>query len=215
MENWKLQDILESFIASILLFLLIPLIFLLYILHKLFGKGSFIFKQLRTGKSRKSFWIYKIRTMIPEAEKQRAKLKKMNEADGPVFKIANDPRYTKLGRLIARAGLDEIPQLINIIKGEMSFVGPRPFPVSEAEKVSKRYQARFSVKPGITSLWVLEGAFHNDFKKWMELDVEYVKKKDLWLDVKIIILSSLMLTKLILRSLMSLLQDKDINKKDK
>ncbi|OGG02906.1 hypothetical protein A2W14_00115 [Candidatus Gottesmanbacteria bacterium RBG_16_37_8] len=133
------------------------------------------------------FTLYKIRTMVKNAEKFKNKYRSLNEADGPVFKIRNDPRYTQVGRFLAYYGLDELPQLINIIKGEMSFVGPRPLPVEEALKIPKRYNMRFSVLPGITSSWVVAGAHKLSFRRWMEKDMEYIRKKSIWYDLKIIL----------------------------
>jgi lipopolysaccharide/colanic/teichoic acid biosynthesis glycosyltransferase len=100
----------------------------------------------------------------------------LNEADGPVFKIRNDPRFVGIGRLLARTGLDETPQLINVIKGEMSLVGPRPLPIKEAKKLTQAQKVRELIKPGITSSWVVEGSHSLKFKKWMQLDKEYVLK---------------------------------------
>lgn len=125
--------------------------------------------------------------MVVDAENLKSKIQNLNEADGPVFKIRNDPRYTKFGYFLAHSGLDELLQLINIVKGEMAFIGPRPLPVEEAKKVPKKYERRFSVLPGISSLWVVEGTNHRDFNKWMMLDLEYVKKKSFWYDIKITI----------------------------
>lgn len=177
----------ERLMALFLLILLSPLILILYLTVKLTSKGSFIFKQKRMGKDFKPFVIYKIRTMIEGAEKQKTSLKTLNEADGPVFKIRNDPRYTPIGRFLSHTGLDEILQLVNIIKGEMSFVGPRPLPVDEALKVPRQYHKRFSVLPGITSFWVIRGAHFLTFKQWMESDLEYIKKKNFFLDLYIIL----------------------------
>jgi len=154
---------------------------------------TIFFKQKRLGKDRKPFFIYKFRTMVENAEDLRSRIYHLNEADEPVFKIRNDPRYTKIGRFLARSGLDEIPQLINILKGEMALVGPRPLPVMEANKVPKKYNKRFSVLPGITSLWVVRGADHSSFNQWMEDDIEYIKNKSFWYDLKIIILTIWML----------------------
>jgi len=136
--------------------------------------------------------------MTADAEKLKEKYLHLNQADGPVFKIYDDPRFTQIGRLISRLGLDEVPQLINILKGEMSFVGPRPLPVDEANKIPKKYQKRFLVKPGIVSSWVAEGAFHNDFDRWMQLDLQDVEKKSLWYDLKIIVKSVKFWIKLII-----------------
>lgn len=156
---------------------------------------TIFFKQKRLGKNKKPFFIYKFRTMVVNAENLKSKIQNLNEADGPVFKMYNDPRYTKIGRFLAHNGLDEIPQLINIIRGEMALVGPRPLPINEAKKVPKKYERRFSVLPGITSLWVVKGADHTSFKKWMEDDLEYIKNKSFLYDLKIIIQTIWMLLK--------------------
>lgn len=160
-----------------------------------------IFKQKRLGKNKKAFDIYKFRTMVENAEMLKPKIKHLNEADGPVFKIYDDPRYTKIGKWLSRLGLDEIPQLINIIKGEMAFVGPRPLPIDEGKKVPKKYEARFSVLPGITSLWVVKGAYHNDFQRWMRDDLEYVKKKSFFYDCYIIIKTIFFIIKLLIKNI--------------
>lgn len=123
--------------------------------------------------------------MVAGAEKKQDKYRKYNEADGPVFKIYNDPRLTPFGKFLFQTGLDELPQLLNIVKGEMAFVGPRPLPVIEAKKVPEKYSARFSVLPGITSPWVVEGNHAMSFKKWMELDVDYAVTKNVGYDLKI------------------------------
>lgn len=187
----------QSLIASTLLIILSPFLLTLFILVKLTSKGPFIFKQKRAGKDKKPFYIYKIRTMVENAEIIKSKIQNLNEADGPVFKIAQDPRYTKFGRFLAHTGLDEVPQLINIIKGEMAFVGPRPLPVEEAKKVNKKYDRRFSVLPGISSLWVVQGTNHQDFNKWMKLDLEYVKNKSFWYNFMIAIKTVWLLIKLL------------------
>lgn len=175
----------QKLLATFFLIVFSPLFLLLYLLVRVTSKGPFIFKQKRAGKNKKPFYVYKIRTMVANAEAQKLKLKNKNEADGPVFKIHDDPRYTKVGRFLAHTGIDELPQLINIIKGDMVFVGPRPLPVYEAEKVPKKYERRFSVSPGISSLWAAEGAEHSDFNKWMKQDLEYVKNKSFWYDLTI------------------------------
>lgn len=177
----------EKIFALILLIFLFPFFLIFYILIKLTSKGPFLFKQKRLGKNKKPFCIYKIRTMLENAEELKKDLLKKNEADGPVFKIKDDPRYTKIGKWLAKKGLDELPQLINILKGEMSFVGPRPLPINEALKVPKKYQKRFSVKPGIISTWAINGAFHNNFDKWMKMDLKDIKNKSFFWDLLIII----------------------------
>jgi len=191
---------LERLLALFLLIFLSPLFVILYILVKFISQGPFLFKQLRAGKNKKPFWIYKIRTMVENAEDLKEKIKHLNQADGPVFKVYDDPRFTKIGRFLAKIGIDELPQLINIVKGQMSFVGPRPLPLDEAKKIPKKYEKRFLVLPGIFSSWVAYGAFHNDFKKWMELDLKDVENKSFWYDLKIVIKSFGFVLKLIIRS---------------
>ena len=193
----------EKLLALFLLIFFSPVFFILYILIKLTSQGPFFFKQLRVGKNKKPFWIYKIRTMVENAEDLKEKIKNLNQADGPVFKVYDDPRFTKIGRFLAKIGIDELPQLINIVKGQMSFVGPRPFPLDEAKKIPKKYEKRFLVLPGIFSSWVAYGAFHNDFKKWMELDLKDVENKSFWYDLKIVIKSFGFVLKLIIRSVKS------------
>jgi len=187
-------------LALLLLGVFSPALLALYVLVKLDSEGPFVFRQKRLGKDKKPFWLYKIRTMAAGAEKEQTKLRDKNEADGPVFKIHNDPRHTRVGRFISHTGLDEMLQLVNIAKGEMAFVGPRPLPKKEAEKINKKYQKRFSVLPGITSPWVVNGAQHQDFKAWMELDLWYVKHKSLALDLQIIFKSAIMLLLLICKT---------------
>lgn len=172
-------------LAVFLLIFTSPLLLIFYILVKTTSKGPFLFRQKRLGKNKKPFIMYKIRTMVESAESLKSKVYHLNQADGPVFKIHNDPRYTSIGKVISHTGLDELPQLVNIIKGDMSFVGPRPLPINEAKKVSKKYERRFLVLPGITSPWVVAGSHKLTFNQWMKLDLEYVKKKSFWYDIKI------------------------------
>lgn len=181
-----MTSILFVLLAVISYILLIPFLIILFIFVKISSKGPFLFKQKRIGKDQKPFWIYKIRTMVINAENLKPKIINLNEADGPVFKIHNDPRYTKIGRFLSHTGLDELPQLINIIKGEMDFVGPRPLPVAEAKLIPQKYQKRFNVLPGITSPWVLQGAHKLSFREWMESDLAYIKNRSLWYDSTIL-----------------------------
>jgi len=157
------------------------------------------FKQKRMGKNKKVFTMYKFRTMVKNAEDLKSNIYHLNEADGPVFKIRNDPRYTKIGKFLSHTGLDELPQIINVLKGEMALVGPRPLPVDEAKKIPKKYGRRFSVLPGMTSPWIIKGAHNLTFKKWMELDLNYVKKKSLWYDSIILGKSFFLVLKLLFR----------------
>lgn len=174
-------------LALILLVLSAPLWPILYIAVKLTSKGPFIFKQKRVGKDMKVFTIYKVRTMVQNAGALKSKYKHLNEVSGPVFKIRNDPRHTVVGRFISYTGLDEFPQLINVLKGDMELVGPRPLPVYEAAKIPIKYQDRFSVLPGMTSPWVIKGAHKLSFNQWMKLDVEYTRKKSLAYDIDVLL----------------------------
>ena len=136
--------------------------------------------------------------MVDNAETLQHKYQKLNEADGPAFKIRNDPRYTKIGKILTRTAIDELPQLINITKGEMAFVGPRPLPVAEARQVPIKYGLRFKVLPGLTSPWVIKGGHELKFDQWMKLDCEYVKTKNPLLDIYIILQTVVLLLKSIL-----------------
>lgn len=137
------------------------------------------FTQDRVGKDRRTFKIFKFRTMYHGAEFDKKHYETLNEVDGPVFKIRNDPRYTRVGRWLALTGLDELPQVVNVLRGEMALVGPRPFPVDEEKKIPKRWRAiRRSVKPGITSSWVVHGGHDAcTFEQWMELDLADIRRK--------------------------------------
>lgn len=185
----------SRFIAFIIFLLTFPLYPAIFLGIKLSSSGPFIFCQKRMGKNKKIFTIYKFRTMVNNAEEMILKLGRLNEAHGPVFKIKDDPRYTKFGKVLARTALDELPQLINIIKGEMAFVGPRPLPVAEAKQIPAKYEKRFSVLPGLTSPWVISGGHKLSFDQWMKLDVEYTKDKNLWLNISIISKTMLLLLK--------------------
>lgn len=175
----------ERVIAGLLVVILLPIFFLLSFLIFIFSGRPIFFRQNRSGQKKKSFLIYKFRTMYTNAEKKKEKYVHLNQADGPVFKIKNDPRFTKLGKFLSYTALDELPQLINIIKGEMAFVGPRPLPIDEAKKIPIKYQNRFFVLPGITSLWVVNGGHKLSFDEWMQLDLWYVKHKSLLVDIQI------------------------------
>lgn len=187
--------LLEKILAILILFLSLPLIFIVWLSIKIEDGGVVFFKQKRWGKEKRPFTLLKFRTMLEGAERLKEKYSHLNEAGGPVFKIRNDPRYTKVGRWLAHTGLDELPQLINVIKGEMAIVGPRPLPVDEAKEVPKKYEARFSVLPGITSLWVVKGAHKLSFDEWMELDLEYIENRSLWQDLSIMFLTARLMAK--------------------
>jgi exopolysaccharide biosynthesis polyprenyl glycosylphosphotransferase len=174
------------FSASLLLFLS-PLLLVVGILIKCTSDGPILFWQERIGLNKRRFLIVKFRTMVTNAEKMLARLESQNEVSGPVFKIKQDPRITPIGRVLRRTSIDELPQLFNVLKGDMSLVGPRPLPVRDYEGFSEDWQRRrFSVRPGITCLWQVNGRSSIPFDQWMKLDLKYMDEWSLWLDIKIL-----------------------------
>lgn len=158
-------------------------------LIKLTSPGPVLFAQTRAGLNGRPFRLYKFRSMIQGAEKLQDKLQDRNEMSGPVFKIANDPRLTRVGRFLRRTSLDELPQLWNVLRGDISLVGPRPLPAYEVKKFKLREQRRLSVMPGITCLWQISGRNEVGFDEWMRLDMRYIDTWSLWLDIKILLLT--------------------------
>jgi lipopolysaccharide/colanic/teichoic acid biosynthesis glycosyltransferase len=146
-----------------------------------------LFGQKRVGKDGKLFIMYKFRTMILGAQRMQKKLQYLNEAHGPVFKLHNDPRYTSIGKFLAHTGLDELPQLYNILRGDMALFGPRPLPLTEERKLKGWQKVRERVKPGIFSPWILEGYHRTPFDVWMKSDIAYVKNKNFWYDLQLFI----------------------------
>jgi lipopolysaccharide/colanic/teichoic acid biosynthesis glycosyltransferase len=140
--------------------------------------------------------------MITTAEKMRKKYLHLNETSFPVFKIHEDPRFTKIGKFLSHTGLDELPQLINVVRGEMSLVGPRPLPVDEAHAIPDKYRRRFSVLPGITSLWVIKGSHKLTFEKWMEYDIEYIRSSSFFKDILILLFTVITICKLLFKKLL-------------
>lgn len=179
----RIADIILSFFALIILS---PLLFITAIAIKVESTGKVIFSQLRTGKDNKLFRMYKFRSMYENAEKKRNDLLDQNEMDGPVFKITNDPRITKVGKIIRKLSIDELPQLMNIIKGDMSIVGPRPLVTYETEKFTDYQNMRHLVKPGLTCYWQISGRNDISFEEWIDLDLKYIHEMSLWTDIKII-----------------------------
>lgn len=175
-------------IASTLgLIILSPILLVVAILIRLESRGPAIFSQKRIGLNKKEFKMYKFRSMVQNAEELKEKLAKENEMSGPMFKIKNDPRVTKVGRFIRRTSIDELPQLINVLKGEMSLVGPRPSLPKEVSKFEPWMLKRLSVKPGLTCYWQVSGRNNIDFENWMKLDLQYVNDRSFWLDLKLIL----------------------------
>jgi exopolysaccharide biosynthesis polyprenyl glycosylphosphotransferase len=188
-EGWPLaiKRSLDVVVSAALLVLLSPLLLTVAFLIKLTSPGSVLFLQERIGINKRRFKICKFRTMVPNAEQLMSRLESRNEVSGPVFKIQNDPRITRIGKLLRRSSIDELPQLLNVLKGEMSLVGPRPLPVRDYEGFNEDWQRRrFSVKPGITCLWQVNGRSGISFDQWMLLDLKYMDEWSLWLDLKIL-----------------------------
>lgn len=173
--------------ALVGLILCAPLFLAVAIVIKCTSKGPVFFKQERYGLSKRTFFIYKFRTMVENAEAAQAALEHMNENSGPVFKIFKDPRVTKVGAFLRRTSIDELPQLLNVLKGEMSLVGPRPLNLRDVGRFSEAWlMRRFSVKPGLTCLWQISGRSHVSFDRWIELDLEYIDHWSLEMDLKIL-----------------------------
>jgi exopolysaccharide biosynthesis polyprenyl glycosylphosphotransferase len=172
----------------LLVVLAIPLALVAFLV-KLTSPGPVFFCQLRSGLNGAPFTIYKFRTMVTNAEQIKHELEAMNEMRGPVFKITKDPRITPIGGWLRKFSVDELPQLLNVVKGEMSLVGPRPLPVDEVRRISDlAHRRRLSVKPGLTCLWQVSGRNQIlDFKDWVRLDLEYIDNWSLWLDFKILL----------------------------
>ena len=173
-------------IAVPALVLLSPFLFLTAILVRATSRGPALFSQLRTGASGKHFRMYKFRTMVADAERQHIKLLALNEQDGPAFKLRNDPRVTPIGRILRATCLDELPQLWNVLRGDMSLVGPRPLPVHEMEKCQPWQRERLDVAPGMTCFWQVCGnRLKIAFEDWMRMDITYARQRTCWLDVRL------------------------------
>ncbi|HMD33109.1 MAG TPA: sugar transferase [Candidatus Acidoferrales bacterium] len=179
---------LDIALSMALLLLVSPILAVATVTIWLESSGPIFFLQERVGLNRRRFLMYKFRTMVPNAERMLDQLASRNEASGPVFKIANDPRITPVGKFLRRTSIDELPQLLNVLKGDMSLVGPRPLPVRDYEGFRKDWQRRrFSVRPGITCLWQICGRSSVPFEQWMRLDLQYMDEWSLWLDLKILV----------------------------
>jgi lipopolysaccharide/colanic/teichoic acid biosynthesis glycosyltransferase len=166
---------------------LFPFLVLVTVLIKLTSSGPVLFAQNRVGMNQRQFKLYKFRSMVVDAEERKSALQHLNERDGPVFKIEKDPRTTWIGRFLRRTSIDELPQLFNVLCGEMSLVGPRPPLPEEVTRYEWLYRKRLSVKPGVTCIWQVSGRDNVSFDRWMEMDHEYVENWSLWLDLKILL----------------------------
>lgn len=177
-------DIVISLFSMIVL---LPVFIIVYVAIKLDSPGPVIFIQERCGFKGKIFRMYKFRSMVMNAEQLQKGLDYLNEAGGRMFKVRNDPRVTKVGRFIRKTSIDELPQLFNVLKGDMSIVGPRPPIVTEVKAYDKWHYLRLSVKPGITGLWQVKCRNSVGFEEMVRLDMKYVRERSLWYDLKIIL----------------------------
>jgi exopolysaccharide biosynthesis polyprenyl glycosylphosphotransferase len=189
-EGWPvvIKRVLDFCLALVALIVVSPVMLLAAALIKVTSGRPVFFRQTRIGQNKRKFTIYKFRSMEVDAENKTRELEHLNEVSGPVFKIKHDPRITPVGRFLRKTSIDELPQLLNVLKGDMSLVGPRPLPVRDYEGFSEDWhRRRFSVRPGITCLWQVNGRNSIPFEKWMELDLQYIDKWSLWLDLKILL----------------------------
>jgi exopolysaccharide biosynthesis polyprenyl glycosylphosphotransferase len=183
-----IKRVLDVMVAAPLLILFFPLLLCLAVAIKMTSPGPILFLQDRVGLNKRRFKIWKFRTMVSGAERLMPALEGQNEAIGPVFKIKNDPRVTPLGRWLRRTSIDELPQLFNVLRGDMSLVGPRPLQVRDFDGFNEDWQRRrFSIKPGMTCLWQVNGRSGIAFDQWMLLDLQYMDEWSLWLDLKILV----------------------------
>ncbi len=190
-ERKRTFDILKRFldiaVASLILLLVLPVIPVIVILIKLDSPGPVLFRQKRVGKDGREFDFFKFRSMHLGAENIIASLRPLSGVDGPVFKLKEDPRITCTGRFLRRSSLDELPQLLNVLKGDMSIVGPRPNLPSEVSQYLPWQKRRLDVTPGITCYWQIAGRSHIGFQEWMRLDLEYIRSRSLVTDIKIML----------------------------
>jgi exopolysaccharide biosynthesis polyprenyl glycosylphosphotransferase len=188
-KYWSMffKYLLDRIIALAGLALVSPIMLGTAILIKITSKGPVLFKQQRCGLNGRKFTLYKFRTMVDNAEDLKASLSNMNEMDGPMFKITNDPRLTRVGKNLRKYSVDELPQLLNVLFGDMSLVGPRPPLPSEVSQFDHWQRRKLSMKPGITCLWQINGRNNVNFEEWMKLDLKYIDNWSLWLDTKILL----------------------------
>ena len=179
----RLVDVLGAFTG---LLMLSPLIIIVSLIVKFTSQGPVFFSQKRVGKNGIEFDMYKFRSMVVNAEELKEKLASQNEMSGPMFKMKDDPRITKVGKFIRKTSIDEIPQLWNVLKGDMSLVGPRPSLPKEVAQFESWMHKRLEVKPGLTCYWQVSGRNNIDFEDWMKLDIKYVNERNFWIDIKLI-----------------------------
>lgn len=189
-SHWQmfLKNSIDFTGALVLSVLLLPLMVIIALFIKLDSKGPIFFVQQRIGLNKRRFKIYKFRTMVIDAVSRQSELEERNEANGPVFKMQNDPRITPIGKWLRKTSLDELPQLFNVLLGDLSLVGPRPLPERDFQKFDQLwFNRRFSVKPGITCIWQISGRSETSFDKWIQQDLEYIDQWSLVMDLKILV----------------------------
>jgi len=184
---WK--RVLDIVGASVGIAVTIPFFVCTAVCIKTFMRGPVFFKQRRIGLAGRPFWMYKFRTMVTNAEQLQEQLLSLNEQDGPAFKIENDPRVTRLGRFLRRSSLDELPQLWNVLRGDMSLVGPRPLPVHESNGCLRWQRERLDVTPGLTCIWQVRGRSEVTFDTWMRMDLQYARERSPRHDLKLLLLT--------------------------
>ncbi|MBX3346357.1 MAG: sugar transferase [Nitrospira sp.] len=172
-----------------------PLLLLIAAAIKSDSRGPVFFSQKRCGKDGREFWMHKFRTMVPDAEQRQQDLKAKNSVDGPMFKLEEDPRITRVGKFLRKTSLDELPQLLNVLRGDMSLVGPRPLAYDEMKFCPTWRDARLTVRPGLTGLWQVKARNRNRFSEWIRYDLEYVRRRSLVLDLYILIRTARVLLK--------------------
>jgi exopolysaccharide biosynthesis polyprenyl glycosylphosphotransferase len=185
--NVKIKSIFDTLFSIFIILILFPLLIFISFLIKIEDSGPFFFKQERIGLNGRRFICYKFRSMVVNAEAIQEKLMELNESDGPTFKIENDPRITKIGRILRKLSLDELPQFYNVLRGEMSIVGPRPPLLKEVVQYERYQLRRLSMKPGITCIWQVTGRNSVSFDEWMQMDLKYIDNWSIGLDIKLII----------------------------
>jgi exopolysaccharide biosynthesis polyprenyl glycosylphosphotransferase len=179
---------LDIFGSAVGLIVLSPVLLVIALAIKLTSRGPILFVHQRCGLGGRPFRFFKLRTMVANAEARKRELKHLNEMSGPVFKIRRDPRITSLGRVLRKLSIDELPQLWNVLRGDMSLVGPRPPTLDEVERYTRRQVQRLSVMPGLTGLWQVSGRNNiSDFDRWIDLDLEYARRWSMWLDLRILL----------------------------
>lgn len=181
-----IKRLIDIIISSLGLIILFPILLIVGIIIKLESKGPVFFSQKRVGLNGKEFNMFKFRSMVVNAEELKQKLESKNEMSGPMFKMKDDPRVTKIGKFIRKTSIDELPQLLNVLKGEMSLVGPRPSLPNEVKEFEDWMMKRLEVKPGLTCYWQVMGRNNIDFEEWMKLDIKYVNDRSIWIDIKLI-----------------------------